>query len=71
MDRIRTERCENELHVHPWSLKRMKPCNGLKVKNMMFDSDEKVENGTGGEWITSAICVGDNVAIIVESETDE
>ncbi len=38
---------------------------------MMFDPDEEIKNGTSGEWIANAICVGDNVAIINESETDE
>jgi hypothetical protein len=71
MDRIPSERCKNELHVRPWSLKRMKPCNSLEVRNMMFDPDEEIKNGTSGEWIANAICVGDNVAIINESETDE
>jgi hypothetical protein len=71
MDRIPSERCENELHGCPCSLKSIKPCNSLEVRSMMFDPDEEIENGTNGEWIANAICVGDNVAIIVEIEIDE
>ncbi len=30
----------------------------------MFDLDEDMECGTGGEWIANAVCVGDNVVVI-------
>jgi hypothetical protein len=52
-------------------LKRLKPCNSLEAKNMMFDLDEEIKSGTRGEWIANAVCIGDNVVIIVESETNE
>jgi hypothetical protein len=52
-------------------LKKLKPCNSLKAKSMMFDLDEEIESGTRGEWIADAVCIGDNVVIIAESETDE
>ncbi len=38
---------------------------------MMFDLDEEIESGTHGEWIVDAVCIGDNVVIIAESETNE
>lgn len=38
---------------------------------MMFNLDEKIKSGIGGELITNAVCVGDNVAIIAKSETNE
>lgn len=30
---------------------------------MMYDSDEEIEVGTGGEWIVENLVLGDNVAI--------
>jgi hypothetical protein len=36
------------IHGH-WTLKRPKPCNSLEVRNIMFDPNEKVECGIGGE----------------------
>jgi hypothetical protein len=36
------------IHGH-WTLKRLKPCNSLEVRNIMFDLDEEVECGIGGE----------------------
>jgi hypothetical protein len=38
---------------------------------MMFDLNEEIKSGTSGEWITNAVCVGDNVAVIAKSETNE
>jgi len=43
INRSLKEKCENELHVHPWTLKRLKPCNSLEARNIMFDHDEEVE----------------------------
>jgi hypothetical protein len=42
MNRTPDEICDNELYVHPWSLKRLKPCNILKVKNIMIDPNEEI-----------------------------
>ncbi len=71
INRSPEESCDNEFHVHPWTLKRLKPCNNLEVKNIMFDLDEEMECGIGGEWIANLICVGDNVAMIADNETNE
>ncbi len=38
---------------------------------MMFDLNEEIESGINGEWITNVVCVGDNVAVIAKSKTDE
>ncbi len=38
---------------------------------MMFDLDEEIESGTSVEWITNAVCVGDNVDVITKSGTNE
>jgi hypothetical protein len=37
----------------------------------MFDLNEEIESGINGEWITNVVCVGDNVAVIAKSKTDE
>jgi hypothetical protein len=37
----------------------------------MFDPNEKVECGIGGEWIVNVVCVGDNVAVITNNKTNE
>jgi hypothetical protein len=37
----------------------------------MFDLGEEVECGIGGEWITNAVCVRDNVAVITNIKTNE
>ncbi len=37
----------------------------------MFDLNEEVECGTGGEWIANVVCVGDNVVVIANNETNE
>jgi hypothetical protein len=55
MDRIPGERCKNKLHVCPWSLKRFEPCNSLEVRSMMFDLNEEIDSGIGGEWIANVI----------------
>jgi hypothetical protein len=65
------ERCENELHVHPRTLKRLKPCDNLEDRIIMFDLNEEVECGIGGEWIANVVCVGDNVVVIANNETNE
>jgi hypothetical protein len=38
---------------------------------MMFDLNEEIDSGIGGEWIANVIWVGDNVDVIVESGIDE
>jgi hypothetical protein len=48
IDRICNESCENELHVHTWSLKTLKPSNNANVKNMMLDPNEEIESGIDG-----------------------
>ncbi len=37
----------------------------------MFDLDEEIERGIGGEWIANVVCVEDNVVVIIESGTYE
>jgi len=37
----------------------------------MFDPNEKVESGIGGEWIANAICIGNNVVVITNNNTNE
>jgi hypothetical protein len=71
IDRILDERCDNELLVHPWSLKRLKPCNSLEVKNMMIDPNEEINNGKGGEWIVGVVCVGDTIVLVADNENGE
>jgi hypothetical protein len=36
------------IHGH-WTLKILKPCNSLEVRNIMFNPYEKMECGIGGE----------------------
>lgn len=38
---------------------------------MMIDLDEEIDNSTSGEWIAYGVYVGDNVAVIIDSETNE
>jgi hypothetical protein len=38
---------------------------------MMIDPNEEIENGTSGEWIVDAICVGDNIVVVVDNEKGE
>lgn len=38
---------------------------------MMIDHDEEIENNTSGEWIIYGVYVGENIAIIIDSETNE
>ncbi len=71
INRIFGERCDNELHVHLWSLKRLKPCNSLEVRNMMINPNEEMKNGMSHELIVDAVCVGDNIVLVVDNENGE
>ncbi len=71
IDRIPNGKCKNELHVPTWTLKRIKLTNSVEVRNMMIDLDEEIDNSTSGEWIAYGVYVGDNVAVIIDSETNE
>jgi hypothetical protein len=71
IDKIIDESYENELHVHSWTLERLKPSNSLKVKNIMLDPYEETENNIDDERISNDVCVGDNVAVIISSDNDE
>jgi hypothetical protein len=36
----------------------------------LYDLDEEVEAGMGGEWIADALCVGDNVVVRAQAEDE-
>jgi hypothetical protein len=71
VNRIANGICEDELDVSPWSLKKFRPNNSVVVSNMMLDPYEEIECGTSGEWIFDVVCVGDNVIIIANMNTNE
>jgi len=43
--------------------------NTSKVTDLMYNSDEEIEAGFGGEWIVENLCPSDNV--VVPITTDE
>jgi hypothetical protein len=52
-------------------LKRLKPHNILDVREMMNDSNAKVEAGSSGEWIVKVVNVGNNVVVCAHDYTNE
>jgi hypothetical protein len=36
----------------------------------LYDSNDEIEAGTGGEWIADALCIRDNVAVRAQSEDE-
>jgi len=56
--------CVNKNHVPEWILMCLRPKNTLEVRDIMYDPNEEIEVGTGGEWITDNLHPGDNVAIL-------
>ncbi len=55
--------CVHKYHVPEWTLMKLRPKNPLQVKEMMYDSDEKIEAGIGGEWIANNLHLSDNVLV--------
>jgi len=55
--------CVNKDHVPKWILIYLRPKNILEVRDIMYDPNEDIEAGIGGEWIVDNLHPGDNVAI--------
>ena len=62
--------CHQKFHVGPWTLWRMKPQSSLQVR-LLYNSDEEVEAGSGDEWISEDVSIGNNIAIRANSTDDE
>jgi hypothetical protein len=61
--------CVNKKHVLEWTLTQLKAKNTSKVQDLMYDSDEEIEDSFGGEWIVENLCPCDNV--VVPTTTNE
>ncbi len=59
----------NKEHVFEWTLTQLRPKSSLKVREMMYDSNEEIEVSIGGEWIVENLCLNDNV--LVPTSIDE
>jgi hypothetical protein len=62
--------CYQRSHVGPWTLRRMKPQSSSQAR-LLYDLDEEVEAGSGGEWISEDVSIGNNIAIRADSTDDE
>lgn len=62
--------CHQKSHVGQWSLRRLKPQSSSQVR-LLYDSDEEVQAGSGGESIAEAVSIGNNVAVRAHSVDDE
>jgi hypothetical protein len=49
IDKIPNGRCDNELHVPTWTLKKFKPTNSMEVREMMLNPTEEIENVINGK----------------------
>ena len=54
--------CFQSNHVPDFSLYRLNPRAPSQTRRL-YDAEEEVEAGTGGEWIADGLSVGDNVAV--------
>jgi hypothetical protein len=52
--------------VAKWTLTRLKLRNTAEVREMMYNDDEKIEAGFGGEWIVDNLCPSDNIALPID-----
>ncbi len=39
----------------------------FKVRDLMYDFDEKIEAGSRGEWISENLCPCDNVVVLTRT----
>ena len=56
-------------HVPDFTLHRLRPKASFQARRL-YDADEEIEAGTGGEWIADGLCVGDNVAVRAPAEQE-
>jgi hypothetical protein len=55
--------------VQEWKLYRLSPRLPTQAQTL-YDSNNEIEAGKGGEWIVDALCIGDNVAVKAQSEDE-
>jgi hypothetical protein len=54
--------CHQIDHVQEFTLYRLNPKTPSQARRL-YNADEEVEAGSGREWITDGLCVGDNVVV--------
>jgi hypothetical protein len=54
--------CHQADHVQEWKLYRLSPRLPTQARTL-YDSNNEIEAGTGGEWIADALCIGDNITV--------
>lgn len=63
--------CEEEGHVRPWKIERLKPISSSVVRRRMALRSSEVEYGGDGEQMSHDAEVGDNIAVLCDSGTNE
>jgi hypothetical protein len=58
--------CVNKKHVPKWTLIGLRANNTSKVRDLMYDSNEEIEAGFGGEWIVENLCPSDNELYLLQ-----
>jgi hypothetical protein len=59
--------CDRAAHVDDFKLVRLQPSNLREVRDAMYDSDEEIEAGTGGQAMAEDVQARENVACISDN----